>query len=239
VPPDVAYRLSKRTGVWVGRSDDGGASWGPFARAFATDDSDAITGDLAVLPSGRLVIAAFDGASMVHAKPSALRVAISDDRGLTFRHVDVYAPEGSPGDFFPRLAPAGGERLALAWKSGGAEILVALSEDAGETWGTPRAWSAPGDEAAAGAWALAHGDRLDVAWFVRSGEAEARLHVASMDLATDATPASFVVAQNITGLSFRPANTEFAHFVHAPDGRTLIVWSDRASGTTRLAVESG
>lgn len=118
--------------VFLRRSDDGGASWGPPVRV----NDDALRGGtsqylprVAVSPDGRVDVLFYDRQGDPADVLTDVYLATSADRGETFRNVRV-----SPASFDSRVGPSAGpafgtdfgSRLALA--SGGRETFAVWTD---------------------------------------------------------------------------------------------------------------
>jgi hypothetical protein len=162
-------------GVWIGRSDDHGATWTPFVRVQPATDRilSSFFSPPLVGKDGSVMVAYFgdqhpDPSSPLFFRGEDLRVARSTDKGATFqqRLVEAAPPGGSVGSAFPQLAQDAAGRLVVAWWDG-RDVVVATSADGGATWTrSPARWGAPGG-AVIGPWLDAHAadGKLDVLSF--------------------------------------------------------------------------
>lgn len=146
----LAYN-SRGSGLWAARSDDGGKTWGAFTRVSPPEDRiiSVFMGPPVVDSRGRLYIPYFGDQSPNYPNPflpkgHQLRVAVSDDKGATFRQ-HVVAAKPLPdyvGAFFPILAIDAENRLVLAHWDSQSRVQVRASFDRGQTWQGPVQWSA-------------------------------------------------------------------------------------------------
>jgi hypothetical protein len=169
----VYFLFNQRpTGVWMARSDDEGRTFGAFAKASMPGERiiSAFPAAPVVDSQGRLFVAYFGdqtpqdptGNPLVF-KGHTLRVAISDDKGRTFRYVSAAHkdPPAWVGSFFPVLAIDEHDRLFIAYWNDRNQIQVVSSSDCGATWSPPAVWSGPAN-VPQGPWAKAKGGVLSV-----------------------------------------------------------------------------
>lgn len=216
------------------RSDDDGRSFSAFREidGLGDDVHGAIGGPPAVDDAGRLAVPYLVFPSMLSSdRYSAMRVAVSDDRGETFASSDLLSRSEAPsaGSRFPALAGDGAGLLVAAWNGPENALLVSRSADAGATWEDPQTWNPPNTTVTASPWVdiLADGT-IAVAWFAygeQTGTADVRLTFDGPD-----GRATLPLANGTQGLPFYGANTDLAHFSRLPDGRLAIVWSDQSTG---------
>ena len=179
-----------------------------------------------VLPEGRLVLPFWGDQSpdpdrQVIMRSGALRVAISDDRGQTFRHIEVATvpPGESLGAGFPILTMDDAGALHLAHMDAEGHIQVRTSADQAETWSEPVRWS--GERPSGfGVWAHAAGGVLSVMY----PEAQTGDIVLMRGRVTDGAaggPTQRAVVARGIGVS-----GDFPHFAGLADGRIVATWRD-------------
>lgn len=215
----VAFNQRPGGGVWLGRSDDHGASWGAFVRVQPLDDRIFSTffSEPVVDGEGRVLLAYFGdqhpnpGVNPFFFQGEELRIAISEDRGETFRHVVIASapPPGAVGTAFPSLARGEDQALHVAYWDN-ERIRVATSLDGGETWSAPVAW---GDPSALGPWAGVRAGALAVIrWDAQTG-----------DLVLDEGPAtSGPERRSVLARGTGPTG-DFPHFALEARGRLAAV----------------
>lgn len=117
------------------RSGDGGLTWGPFDVVFP-EEGTFCRQPIQVLSSGRWIFGNWictDSASGLAGDPSAFRV--SDDRGKTWRRVDM---PGSSGRVHPNVVELENGHLAAFLRSRSADFIYrGESFDYGDTWSVP------------------------------------------------------------------------------------------------------
>lgn len=214
------------TGLWIARSDDGGATFGGWTRFVPTEERQTLGYESVplVLPSGRVLVAYLSGPPIFtqpQRTPSAVRLAISDDRGATWRSVDVHAPdEESASDVSPMLARLADGRVAASWRApASGELLVALSEDEGESWGAPGAW-AEGVSGEIGPALVATPRGLLSAW-----------HTDAHGLVATRTPGDAAAVADVGWV-----DSDFVFVAGMPDGRVAATFA--REGRVFVAVES-
>jgi hypothetical protein len=206
-------------GVWLGRSDDHGKTWSPFVRVQPIEDRifSVFFSPPVVDDEGRVLIAYFanqhpnSGTNPFYFQGEELRLAISEDKGATFRHVVIAsaAAPDSVGTAFPSLAmdDEGGLHVAY-WDN--ERIRVASSEDGGATWSTPIAW---GNSSAVGPWAGARAGGLAVIhWDADAG-----------DLTLDEGPAATGPTRSVVLAAESGVTGDFPHFAFDAQGRLAAV----------------
>jgi hypothetical protein len=225
-------------------SSDTGVSFGLLPAVVQPPDRTVlIAGPPIVDAHGRLLEGLFTASTF---GPLALQVAISDDGGSSFEYHDVFAPpDASAGAYFPVPSIDADGVLRMAWlkypSAGEGEafaVAVSSSVDGGSTWSAPVTWS-DHETPVTSPWIAARGDDLDLAWYdvTEAGRTSSLRFARSRDggPAERTTVASGIVGVPATPAPRNEANTDFAHFAHLPDGRAVVVWSDRA---VWLSVES-
>jgi len=116
VPLDATRALAflrdlDRSGtLWLSRTSDGGQSWSP-AEALAIANPNAPVAALS-LGNGRILMAMNDDADA----PDALRLAVSEDEGASWRHVHRFEARGALR--YPMLARVGDD-IALTYSTDG------------------------------------------------------------------------------------------------------------------------
>lgn len=211
------------TGIWIARSDDGGAAWSGWTRAVPAEARDAGFGQ-----SGPPVVDA-DGAVHVPACAGGrFGVFTSADGGSTFTAQTV--PMGC--NWFPILAIAPSGALVAAAQDG--SKIVVSHKHGEEAWTDPVVW---GKAATAAPWPLpGPAGALAVAWYEDGGKST--LHVTYGTL--DDGPERDVVAQSdIGGAATRTsANTDFAHAARLAEGSVGVVWADGEQAKVFFARET-
>ena len=116
VPLDATRALAflrdfDRSGtLWLSRTNDGGQSWSP-AEALAIANPGAPVAALS-LGNGRILMAMNDDADA----PDALRLALSEDEGASWRHLHRFEARGALR--YPMLSRVGSD-IALTYSTGG------------------------------------------------------------------------------------------------------------------------
>jgi hypothetical protein len=237
------------TGEWISRSNDRGATFGPFFPAGQQGGASigATSAGPAVADSRGTVFLPFAGAIEPATLPADvaaqsvdlhLFVSSSSDGGQTFTPVDVApAVEG-----FPVLTLGPSDALYLAHGDGtGAEVLQ-ISTDHGMTWTKPVAFSQ--GKTTEGPWISTTADGLDAAYFVVTGSTFAlyvtHLAINGTTVTVDHTEAVATgIASNrgngipLAGSSNTP-QTDFPTIVSEPNGRMDSVWVDAGGPTVRF-----
>lgn len=200
------------TGLWIARSDDGGATWGAFVQLATMQERAHLGGHglPVVRADGRIAVpSAWPDPSLAH-----VRAHVSDDGGATFRTVDVVAPGDRPDDWEAPMASFDATgALLVAWaetRDGVARLLVARSPDGGD------AWSAP-EEAAIGAsvaraWLRADASPARLAWMDEDGAVMVAREEQGAWVAATATP--------------QARGSHHATLDVLPDGRSVTAWGD-------------
>jgi hypothetical protein len=133
-------------GIYVSRSDNGGASWGTPVKAADVPGGAAAAWQIVVRPDGGLVLfyGAMDtegtirGGLLGESTPSVATAVLSEDHGATWTSPVTVAP--LPEYVLARAAAAPDGSVYLAWaQAAGAHgtVLVARSADGGRTWAAP------------------------------------------------------------------------------------------------------
>ena len=178
---------SRGTGLWLTRSDDGGVTWSPFTRVNPPQDHviSVFMGPPVVGPDGRVHVPYFGEQTPNYPNPflpqgHALRVAVSEDRGVTFtlRTVATAAPPDYVGAYFPAIAADAAGRLVLAHWDPQERMQVYASPDGGETWEGPVQWSADGEATAAAPWLEMRDGLATLMYYGGEGMAYARGSIA-------------------------------------------------------------
>lgn len=224
----VYWQYMPRTGVWVARSDDGGASFAPPVNAVPLVQS-GWSGStyVAVAPDGAVLVPHFASGS-----EREVRMAISTDRGATFTTSPVATLDDTPSQW-PAIAVAPNGTLHLAWVAGG-NVASATSTDGGSSWSEPVAWDAGGD-AFLPPFLAADAEGAFAAWFVTKGDALAMRAARGTFANGTLTPApSFALGEPFV-IEGRDRSTDFATGALLPDGRVATIWADDAALRLALA----
>ncbi|MGB0652811.1 MAG: hypothetical protein ACPGQL_06380 [Thermoplasmatota archaeon] len=215
-------------GIYVARSDDGGAVWGDFVPVAMNLDRGIMVaggaGRAAVSDDGTVFLPLRDdgdstpflGIQGDHV--SGLAVAVSKDQGATWerRLVDA-AGVGDRMAWLPQIS-WDQDALHLAWIDVEGGIWAARSLDGGETWGpgvrlaqdaVVGPWIESGPLGSYVAWSTGTQDRFDV-------------HIGRIDWATNRT-FSLTLAQQQHG---NHGNTDFSHFDLTSAGQPVVVWAN-------------
>lgn len=140
----MVYKLIERGGrsgsVIVARSLDGGASWPDTTRVSSGDGNVALPA-IATLPGGGACAfwADFRNSVLID-DPYEIMSSCSRDSGDSWDTETVLASApGGPGYLFQGgpVAATSGQTLFLSWIGDGFEVLVARSDDGGNSWSDP------------------------------------------------------------------------------------------------------
>lgn len=233
----VSYTNAARQEAWVARSDDGGATFGAFRLAipFVEHATASPAGPPAADAGTRVLVPYFAGPPSATSATSRVRIALSEDAGDTWRSVTVtdLDAETAGASYWP-VAAVDGESVRVAWTSTSGRVLVAASDDAGETWRAPSTWNLDGEPARVVPWIAQSRDRLVAAWYALEGsDLGVTFAQAPWRAERDAVPERWRVAESVNE-SFAPS--EFAHAAVLADGRVAIVWGD-GDGKVLTAME--
>lgn len=225
-------------GIFLARSDDGGATFGPFRpvvtaaeRANGGQASPPVADD-----EGRVYLAYLARASALAPTQGGLagvRVAMSDDRGETWRHVDalVAAPDETAGINFP-MPVVEGDAVHVAWTDDAGRLSVLTSADRGATWAAPRPVHERPGRVPTAAWIDAHDGRIELVHYVVDAGNVTLVRASAppdapweQDVVTTGIPPG---SRTVAGVEDERghARTDFADAARLPDGRLVVTWAD-------------
>lgn len=206
------------SGIWVARSDDGGATWGGWTRAAPVEDRIGAgqSGPPVVDPEGTVFV---PGCALA---PAGLAVYASTDGGATFSREDV---PSSGCSWFPVVAVAPDGALVAAWTDTAGLTFVSVRDPATGAWSEAVEWAR---SSVTSPWPLPRADGgLDLVWL--GGESGTAVHLASGDRL--AAPArDLVLAEGLDS----GGETHYAHGARFPDGRLGLAWTADAAIFTAL-----
>jgi hypothetical protein len=226
--------LQQPAGIWIMRSDDGGATWGPSRQVVAPEDGQGGNhGPPVVDGEGRVFVPKCNvgpSARLDDTGPTpGLYVYVSEDQGVSWAERPV-ASEGCI--HFPILAAAPDGSLVVAWHdmAGGAaptrgDVYVSRSTDAGGSWSEPIRW---GEGTHTSPWPLVRDDgSLDLVWYAE--DADSSSHAVVAHGRPDEGPLQQALLPSFDhGIDrHSPQSTDFAHAARLPDGRIVVIWADQ------------
>lgn len=214
------------TGIWVLRSDDGGAKFATSTRATPNEGRATLgqAGPVVVAPDGKVVVPFFSQPPTP--RGGAVRLAVSSDRGKTFTLSDVVSagPNRSEGGGFPIFSSGPAGRRWVTWWDG-ASTAVATSSDGGRHWSPPKFWE-PQSPSWSCPWIAGRSDgRADVLWYA-SGASATDVVFARGDDRGARTIVS--VARGIP-LFGSTCNTDYGHFVLQSHDCAAVVYATRSA----------
>lgn len=220
------------SGIYVLRSDDGGATFPTFARAAATEERQTIgqAGPVVVGPSGVVYLPYFVQ-TVTGRGPAKVAIAVSSDGGRSFGTIDAYVSSPGEASFtgFPILSAGADGHLWAAWSSVRSGPLVTGSTDGGATWAEVINWAAPDSNGWTCPWIEGRSDHVDVLMYrPHAGVSDVVFARASLPGAATGQGIEHVtLATDLHQLSTRnTCNTDYGSFATGPDGCVAVVWSD-------------